>query len=198
MNDITFKVINGLNRKRANEDHISALVLPIPLAVAAPKSGYKLSAVNDFLLTPYAANIVARYQVNEFFRLAGDGAELWVFALNTLQDADFARLTGGKVRQIGIQTDADLAQIGVGIANYQAFATRLDSVLRTPAHIIIAPKTATIDTIANPPDLRALNAPCISVLVSGDGGNRGLAASPDFVPALGATLGLLAARKVSE
>lgn len=198
MNDVSFKIISGMNRKKANQDHVSALILPIPLTTPAPQSGYKLASANDFLLTPFAANAVVKYQVGEFFRIAGEGAELWIFAANRFQDSDFVNLTGGRVRQIAVQLDADLAAIAVQVAAYQALATRLDSVFRTPCHIIIAPKSAATDMIANPPDLRTLNAPCVSVLISGDGGNRGLAVSPDFVPALGAVLGLLSARKVSE
>jgi hypothetical protein len=196
MNDIKFLFSDNNSRPRANLDHVSGLVITI----ANPNNalGIKVASLADFDNSPYKTEIHARYQVSEFFRIAGEGAELWIFHLGAF-NAETIRMVQGRIRQLGVCDVSDLGVIAATVATWQAFAVTMSNAYRTPLHIIIAPKTATAAQIDNALDLRGLNAPDVSVLINGDGSGRGNTISAvDYTPAMGATIGLLAARKVSE
>lgn len=199
----------GLGRLPESDDHVSGIFIELTTAPTAwagmlgKKYFSAEEAAADGITAGSAAYGVLYYQIKEFFRVAG-ASELWV--VNAADDDFDAQavynLTDGKLRQVYWYTETNFAGIAAQVTTVQAMATALDA-LFSPCQFLISVKdeTATVDGAAQP-DIRALNAANVSVLIGG--GNTGDAATltaslgVKYIPAGGALLGAAAKAAVNE
>lgn len=208
LNDVKFtKAPNGLGRLPAEEDYVSALVLPIAVPVPAWNgSAFKryvspAEARADGITTSSAAYAVLAYQIERFFAEAGS-SELYVVNAAGLTADQFNAYTEGRVRQIFYDKGVAFAGLSAAVGELQTFANRLAE-LHAPVSIITSVTDVTSVTGgADQPDVRAMASDRVSVLICGSGSGKaadviastGLA----YLPEGGAVLGALARAAVHE
>lgn len=145
------------------------------------------------------------YQISEFFRMQPGGI-LWVgfFAIpgsyvfteiTTMQNA-----ATGDIRQIGILKDPASAFATGNLTTIDAVCKTLDLAKKNISALYAADLTGTAD-ISTLGDLNVLTANKSTAVIGQDGGGQGnylYLTSGKSVPALGTTLGTVAAAKVSD
>jgi hypothetical protein len=209
MNGITFVRGNGgLGRRLAGEDHVSGLLVVV--AEDSPLLGtHEFRSVEEAEATGItaAAAPFVHYHLSEFFRLA-PGATLFLMAVAEL-DGTFTEIkqlqqhSGGKLRRIGIaQPDVALSTVITQAATVNAVCTELAAQNMPLTAILSGYVTgAQLTSLA---DLHAQNCPRVGICLAQDGGGYGawLQAQAAFagqsIGALGALLGALAKRRVSD
>ncbi|MDR2361695.1 MAG: DUF2586 domain-containing protein [Prevotellaceae bacterium] len=209
MNGITFKRGNGgLARQIAGEDHISGLFYLT--AISGMVGNYEFHTIEE----AEAAGITTvtepllHYQISEFFRLA-PGATLFVFVA-TSYASDYSNVkqlqqyTGGKLRRLGVLHNT---------LNVATMITTEAGALNTVCEQLAdqnMPLTAIITgilssaNIASLPNVHTQNMSRVGVCLAQDGKGYGayLQAQSAYtiktITALGALLGTLAKRRVSD
>jgi hypothetical protein len=199
-NDVKFTLVpGGLGRLPATNDHISAIIWPLTTPTswegAAGKKYLSVEAAEADGITK--ANVLYTelwYQISEFFRIVGVG-ELWVVNKTGLTATIFNNLTEGKVRQaVWHNVNATLA---TEITAAQTFADAMDALFAALSLIMNAKDNTTTFT-----DIHTSDSEKVSVICFGDGSAEvaeivaGLGVK--YIPALGATLGLVAFASVHE
>jgi hypothetical protein len=211
---ITFKKQNdGLSGVLPGEDHISGL-----LFYGTAPSGYAIGGVpvrqiastkqaEDLLIVGTGATKVWHYHIREFFRIQPNSL-LWVgiFAAPTLAaDYTFEEVktiqneANGKIRQVGVYV-----QIPLATAQINALDGIYDDLFEdeySPLSIIYAADIQSVTDLATLPDLRALTAENVSVVIGQDGGAKGKILFDDVdksITCLGALLGTISQAAVHE
>ncbi len=188
----------GLSRQATGEDHISAILF----SGAAPAGfdGAKAVEVRSLReaeskgVVGTGALVLEHYHVSEFFRMA-PGATLWVcFGLVDVP-GELRALTGGKLRQWAT-TVIDTSTVQ---ATYQGYVTAMaDKACPTVCVLGIAGENAT--ALAALPNLDTLVAPQVAIVACGSGTGKAEAVRASlgltYVPAVGTTLGTIAAAPV--
>lgn len=144
------------------------------------------------------------YHVNEFFRIQPKG-KLFIGFYPVSDCTTFASVTLmqnialGKIRQIGVyQSSTTFATSQV--TTLQAIVDA-NTAAHKPLEAIYQGKFTSASTLASLADLRALNAPNVSVVLGQDGANRGYKlwlSHGHSIGIVGTTLGAVAYAKVSE
>lgn len=198
----------NLARQLPNEDHISAIIYDglgaYPTGGASPlsaKAYYSLDdAEADGITQGSLAFGVLWYHTKEFFRMANEGAKLWLCVFDSTIGVDAGAVilaTKGEVRQYGVTSNS------INPSEFDSFRAELVA-RNADAVLVCGVETTTPITAAALVDLRNLGAEYnnLAYLISGDGGNEGAAIADTlglvFLPALGATLGALSAAKVNQ
>jgi hypothetical protein len=197
----------GLGRLPAEEDYVSAIIMPTIAAPAAwDGASHKLykspqEAEADGIEEGDATYGMLWYFMNEYFRMAG-ASELYI-ALDSMTSDQFFSATEGRVRQVFWYNDADPAttDIATFVGTVETFAEALETKFAPAVFITNLAAGVTIDGSSNE-DLTALNSEHVSVLISGDNSGKGKAVadslSIDYVPAGGTVLGILSSGQVHE
>ena len=203
----------GLGRPLPNNDHYSGL---IAYAASLP-TGYgsdKIKEVNSIeeveALGVTAEDSVfkfAHYHASEFFRMQPKG-KLWLMfepIPGTPATRDYAEIkelqefTEGKIRQIGIFDDvaafdsADVTKIQTAITTLQG--------QNMPLSVVFSSDYTGVTDLSTLADLRALNAPNVSVTLAESGSGNAPALRTALGKTLGSvgnTLGAVAFAKVNE
>lgn len=214
-NDIKIiKGNGGLGFMPPSSDGTSALLFYLKTLPAALIKDGKSSFFGRFssLAEAEAAGIanvgdtqVVWYHLAEYFRLCG-GAILYVLlvkdegfdgAFHAL--VNLQRLAQGEARQCGVFAPTQ-SLTAAHLGNLQARATELEAA-HQPLSVVYAPKVVSSE-LTTLPDLTKLTHPKISVLVGQDGGGLGTSLKNEdsypTVSCIGACLGAIARRKVSE
>lgn len=197
----------NLARQLPNEDHISAIIYdglgayPTGASPLSAKAYYSLAdAEADGITQGSLAFGILWYHTKEFFRMANEGAKLWICVFDSTIGVDTGAVilaTRGEVRQYGVTSSS------INPTEFDSFRAELVA-RNADAVLVCGVETTTPITAAALTDLRNLGAEYnnLAYLISGDGGNEGAAIAATlglvFLPALGATLGALSAAKVNE
>lgn len=208
LNNVTFtNTAGGLGRLPENEDHVSAILIDVTTPSAwKGEIGKQYRSVEeaeaDGITEGSASYGILHYQIKEYFRLAGSSL---LFVVNTSDEnysqETFFAFTKGRVRQIYVASNKTYAQLAAHVGELKQFANYLDG-KHSPVVIVtdVADDAKAVDTSL--PDLRALQAPQIAVLIAGSGiGNGGKLATSlgkKYIPAGGTVLGCLSRAKVHE
>ncbi len=200
--------VGGLGRLPSRDDHISAIFIDTTSPGAWTDTlGKKYTSLAlaeaDGITEGDGTYGLLWYYIKEFFRIAG-AAELWV--INS-SDAGFTapafqELTDGNVRQIFWAANAPAyAGLAAHVATIKSFSDELETRHAYAVFIThVDDDTQAVD--ASLPDLRALTANTVSVVISGDGSGTGaeLAGSlgVDYVSAGANLLGQLAKSRVNH
>jgi len=211
---ITFKKQNdGLSGVLPGEDHISGL-----LFYGTAPSGYAIGGVpvrqiastkqaEDLGIVGTGSTKVWHYHISEFFRIQPNSL-LWVgiFTAPTLAvDYTFEEIkiiqteANGKIRQIGVYVQIPLATPQINLL--EGIYNDLFDDEYSPLSIIYAADIQSVTDLATLPDLRALAAENVSVVIGQDGGARGKALFDDIdksITCLGALLGTISKAAVHE
>jgi hypothetical protein len=208
LNDITItKGQGGLAKEFPSQDHISAIMFfgtkPAGFGTDTVKKVYSLLEAEAVGLTT-GAYPTENYHISEFFR-QNAGAELWVGYFATPSTWNFTELATlqntalGAIRQVAIyatgRTNTNLAADLVAI---QAVVTTLFAAHK-PIQVLYAVNISAVTDLSTLPDLRALVAPNVSVVIGQDGGavGDGLYSSTS-ITCIGAILGAISKALVHE
>lgn len=214
---ITFKKENdGLSGVLPGEDHISGL-----LVYGNAPSGYAIDGVpvrqiastkqaEDLGIVGTGSTKVWHYHISEFFRIQPNSL-LWVgifpVQLNEEEEPVYnfeelitlQRQADGKIRQVGVYVTIPFATAQVN--SLEARYNQLFDDEYSPCAIVYAADFSAISDLATLPDLRALTAENVSVLIGQDGNARGRALFDDLdtsITCLGACLGTISKAAVNE
>ncbi|MFY0714125.1 hypothetical protein J1D01_10640 [Seonamhaeicola sp. NFXS20] len=211
------KLNGGLGRRNASEDNIFILAACMPLtgtSLVAYKSQELLQVSDAEALGVNAAfdaneKVLVYNEIKEFFTYCPDGIlhlipcaeDLTPSALVALDDFKTAvrNIPEGKV--IGIMnTTTTVPDIDDEVEPVQTFVNNFKSEFRYIDAVILEGKgeDAAITPIANYPDLRAKNAPNVSVSIAQDPSVASIDAAYTKYAAVGSVLGMLAVRQVNE
>lgn len=213
LNSLTFNVNTaGLGTPLASNDHKSALVYynnTLPSGFATNdrvKTVFSLEQAENLGIVEGDANHgVEWYHIREFFQKQPQG-ELWVgyfdvpvgapdfTEVKTIQD-----LAQGEIRQFGVYF-ISAAFATAQVTALQAVATTMQNEYKY-ASILYGGDISAVTDLSTLSDLRALNAPNVSVCIGQDGGGKGLAlyTSEGYsITDLGAKLGAVAFANVNE
>lgn len=198
INKIEFNIQKGgLKIPLPNEDHVSAMLFPdinAPVGFGTGVKGLEFGSIEQIETTGITETDpiygIVHYHAKEFFRLAPNAKLFLVFDLD--DPDDFMGITNGRVRMIGMQTDA----LTSDLANLQTLCTDLANRQSPCIGILGLTKETTFS------DLSLQNAPQVAVVAAGSGSGTALDLATslglDCVPALGTMLGVLAFGAVNE
>jgi len=209
LNNVTFNTdAGGLGRLPEGKDHVSAIIMDITSPGAWESAlGKKYLSVeqaeNDGIIEGDATYGLLWYFISEFFRMSGP-SELYIIneSDGDFSSQDFHSFTNGEVRQVfWYKSTNTYAAIGAAVATMKTFSDALEA-LYAPLVILTNIKDEATAVDGSITDLRALNAPMVSVINAGDGSGAGkeLAVSlgVNYIPAGGTFLGLLSKASVHE
>ena len=203
--NVTFTTVpGGLGRLPDGEDHVSAIIMGLTASPAAwtdpvGKKYLSLQEAEADLITDGSANYgLLWYFIREYFRIAG-ASELYVFNQSHAgwSAQKFYDITAGRVRQAYWYAATAFSGIAAFVGTLKTFVASMET-LFAPLVVVTTVKdeTAVCDGGATNPDLRALDAQNVSVLVAGDNSGKGKAIATalgiKYVPAGGTLLGALA------
>jgi len=144
------------------------------------------------------------YHISEYFRVQPKG-QLFVGIYAVADATTFASVTlmqnfaAGKIRQMGIyQKTTTFA--GTQVTSLQAIVNT-NTAVHKPLEVIYQGKMTSANTLAGLADMRALNAPNVSVVLGQDGAAKGYKlwkATAISIGCLGTTLGAVSFAKVNE
>ena len=203
--------VNSNSGKIATPDNVGLLIIGGAVATGnlALHAATKLLSIDDaeaLGITPAYDDtnaILAYHHIDEFFRIAPDG--------NLYNVLDDGSLTGDDLKTI-LKEHQDISFFGVvrnsdtAPADFGAFAGTYQNIifdLRAEQRLISAGVVEAAEYDANKligdyPDLRAMNMPNISVVLSQDPVIRNLKPEYEKYGAVGTALGAIAVRKVNE
>lgn len=202
MNDIIFEKAQGsLSRPVAGEDHYSGMLF---FTDAALPAGFAGTRVNQILsledaeakgITSLSADYrVLHYHISEAFRI-NPGIVLFVMvaeipavAYNFNELVTLCDYAEGKIKSIAVYMDS----IAFAVAHVTALQTVINTIQANHMPLWCVFLTGNISAVADIttlPDLRALVAPNVSVVIGQDGGAAGAA----LYAAVGKTIGCLGA-----
>ncbi|QHB38494.1 structural protein [Flavobacterium phage vB_FspM_lotta8-1] len=218
LNDIKFnRGEGGLGRALAGEDHISGIVSYFD-AVSIPSSFvsspiqvvYSLEEAEALGILPWSStnsdeNVAGlHYQIKTAYQ-ANPKMVLYIMikddaSKDYLELIEMQRFAEGKIRQVGVNDwREDLFAVGT-LAILQSACDVLEAEHK-PLSVLFAPRIAAISSLGDLPDLRALDAKNVSVIIGSDGVGEGYALGNEFgyfVSCLGLALGALSIAKVNE
>ncbi|MEM7372817.1 MAG: DUF2586 family protein [Bacteroidota bacterium] len=211
---ITFtKQSGGLGRPLAGEDHISGIifysgVLPTGFGTDSEKAFFSLAEAVAAGITSINAYKVLHYHLSEFFRMNPKGV-IWVgiydnpadFLLHDYAEINTLQLaSSGKIRQVALYLEAVTTVNTTVIAAIQSRSEELFA-LHMPLIALVAFDISAIADLGTLPDLRALTAYYVSVVIGEDGNATGKALADSeglAITCLGASLGLYSLAQVHE
>lgn len=209
LNNVIFNTdAGGLGRLPEGKDHVSAIIIDLSASPGAwsntlgKKYLSKEEAENDGIIDGDPTYGLLWYFIREYFRMAGP-SELYVIneGDGSFSAQEFHSFTDGEVRQIFWYSDVNYAGIGARVGTIKTFSDALEA-LFAPVVILTNVKDEVTAVDGSLADLRALSAPTVSVINSGDGSGAGkdLATSlgVKYIPAGGTMLGLLSKASVHE
>lgn len=201
----------GLGRRNPNTD--GHMLLVIQGAVATSKVALKevkklLSAESAEALGIHPGyddvnSVLAHYHISEFFRISPDGTLYIVLDDGTLTDAELSTILKAEasIRGVGIVRNSNTMPVDFGavVAQYQDVVNTLETESRRIDAVFLEGVEADVSKdIASYPDLRALNARAISVVIGQDKAIRDLKPAYAGHAAIGAALGAFSVRGVHE
>lgn len=201
----------GLGRRNPNTD--GHVLLVIQGAVATSK--VPLKEVKKILSTEGAEalgihpgyddvnSILAHYHISEFFRISPDGTLYVVLDNGTLTHTELSTILKAEsaIRAVGIVRNSNTmpADFNAVVAQYQGIVTALEGESRRIDTVFLeGVETDSSKAIADYPDLRALDARAISVVIGQDKAIRALKPAYTGHAAIGAALGAFSVRGVHE
>jgi hypothetical protein len=209
-NDVTIvKGQGGLGKEFPSQDHVSGIIFfgtkPAGFGTDTVKKVTTLEEAEAFGLT-IATYPVENYHISEFYR-QNEGAELWIGYFATPGTWNFAELATlqntslGVIRQVGIYTQSRTnTSLVADLASIQAVVTTLFEDHK-PTQVVYAVDISAVTDLTTLPDLRAQNAPNVSVVIGQDGGAKGAdlyVSEGDSITCIGAVLGAISRSLVHE
>lgn len=201
----------GLGRKNPNTDGHALLV--IQGAVATSKAALKevkklLSIESAEALGIHPGyddvnSILAHYHISEFFRISPDGTLYVVLDDGSLTDAELSTILKAEssIRAVGIVRNSNTmpSDFGDVAALYQGIVKTLETESRRIDTVFLeGVETDGSKDIASYPDIRALGARAVSVVIGQDKTIRDLKPAYAGHAAIGAALGAFSVRGVHE
>lgn len=215
MNDVTFTKSNGnLGRALTGEDHISGFTFLTPNGTALP-AGFgtdEIKQITDIYdaedkgITSASADYkVLHYHLSEIFRI-NPGVTLYVQIITepAVGSPDFEELkelqaaANGKIRQVAVFTDNTFATAQVTLLQGVADDLEADHM---PLVILFTADFSAVADLTALSDLRALEAPNVSVILGQDGAGTGsdlFTSEAVTISCIGAALGALSKAKVHQ
>ncbi|BAQ92546.1 Phage tail sheath protein [uncultured Mediterranean phage uvMED] len=213
LNKVTFNInTSGLGAPLISKDHISGLLYYNNTLPSGFSSSDRIKIIFSIeeaealgIIEGSADHGAEWYHINEFFQKQPQG-ELHV--------GYYAEPTGAptfaEVQTMQDNANGEIRQIGVYFVK-SVFATSQVTALQTiaatlrgeskPLSILYGPDISATSDLSTLPDLRALNAPNVSVCIGQDGGAKGAAlavSTTKSITDLGAKLGAVSAANVNE
>ncbi len=207
---IVNKSNGNLNRSNPTDDGTCLVVIQGAVAT----SGVAVKEVKEYLGLPNAEtdgitagyddtnNILAHHHIDEFFRISPNGKLYVVLDDGTLTNAELKAILKQKqdIKAIGFVRNGNApADFASYVGNYQNMVNELRAESRKISAVLVEgivfdPNTA----IADYPDLRAFNAPNVSVVIAQDPIIRNVKAAYEKYAAIGTALGSISVRRVNE
>lgn len=202
----------GLGRPLAGKDHYSGFLFfynTLPSGFAADdriKQIFSVEEAEALGITEGSADFgVQWYHISEYFRMQPKGV-LWLgYYAIPVGAYDFEELSTmqlfaqGEIRQFGVYV-ADHNLATVDISTLQGIVDD-NQALDTPFEVLYAADIVDTAALADLPDLRALTAPNVSVVIGQDGSGKGKALYDTLgysVCTVGTALGAVSFAKVSD
>ena len=210
--NITFnKSTGGLGQALPGKDHYSAFLFysdTLPSGFAADdrvKQVFSLEEAENLGIVDGGAFSQYHYHISEYFRIQPKGV-LWIgFYAVPVGTYDFAELetmrlfAEGQIRQFGVYVDG-LDFAAQEVTALQAEVAKSETA-KQPFEVLYAADISGVADLSTLPDLRALTAFGVSVVIGQDGGAEGAALATSLgysVCAVGTALGAVSLSKVSE
>lgn len=203
----------GLGRRPANQDKVSGIIfynntLPAGFSTTErTKLVYSLEeAVGLGIVDGSVAHDEEHYQISEYFRLQPQGEIYIHYAAVPAGAYDYSEINTivnfaqGRIRLLGVYAVGDTFT-GAKTTTIQALVTLLDAAGYNLSVLYAADMSGIATGWGAADDLRALNNRKVSVIAIQDGGGAGAAiatAKSRSVPALGACLGVVSKKSVSD
>jgi hypothetical protein len=193
--DVTFnKTDGGLGRTLAGDDAVSGLVYGIPTTVTYSGeqgkvfySQKEVEAFSGFAPTAYAT---LKYHTAQFFKMVA--APLYIAIGGAEKIAQMQTKAGGKIKQVGVLSDANSGEDEFDTPNVEALQSVADALAADYQGLSIIYSPNILTDLNGLPDLTELECPNVSVVVGKSLGRT------DKESHLGLTLGTVALSKVSE
>lgn len=216
------KLNGGLGRRNASEDNIFILAACMPLTgttLTVYQAEKLLQASDAEALGVNAAfdaneSVLVYNEIKDFFTYCPDGILYLIPCAEALAPSALVALDAFKTavrsapdaKVIGIMNTTTPISAAVGttiddeVEPVQAFVNAFNSEYRYIDAVILEGKgeAAAITPIANYPDLRAKNAPNVSVSIAQDPAVASIDAAYSKYASIGSVLGMLAVRQVNE
>ncbi len=206
LSNITFNIgEGGLGRIADGDDHWSGMLFegtkPVAFGSDDIKAYNNIQEVETDGIVETGATAVIHYHISQFFAQQPD-TQLFVgiytaFSNNFQEVKLIQSFAGGKLRQVAVYNTDNLIT-----ADVTALQTIADSLAQehTPLVVLYGANVPT-GTLNALPDLRALEAPRVAVVIGQDGNAKGKAlfvTSTKSITCLGTALGVLSLAQVSD